>query len=31
MTHTDLGYSGLMLAESSDVLAGSQRADPGFM
>jgi hypothetical protein len=31
MTHTDVGYGGRALAELSDALAGSQRADPGFM
>jgi NADH-quinone oxidoreductase subunit G len=31
ITHADVGYTGLVLTDSNDALAGSQRADLGFM
>jgi NADH-quinone oxidoreductase subunit G len=31
ITHADVGYTGLVLSESGEAVAGSQRADLGFM
>jgi NADH dehydrogenase/NADH:ubiquinone oxidoreductase subunit G len=31
ITHNDVGYNGLVLSEAGDAMAGSQRADLGFM
>jgi NADH-quinone oxidoreductase subunit G len=31
ITHADIGYTGLVLSEPAEAIAGSQRADLGFM